>query len=127
MARILRPFTMLSVCLVASTVHAGGSIDEQARSLADHAITTEYLETHFDAAEKELRQALVVCGPSGCAPEVVAEIHRNLGVVYFIGMGRAKDAKAEFAEALKADPKVALDRDLATPEVEAAFAEVASS
>jgi hypothetical protein len=127
MARPLRPLTLLSLCLVASPAHAGGSIDAQASSLADHAITTEYLETHFDAAEKELKQALMVCGPSGCSAEVMAEIHRNLGVVYFVGMGRAKEGKAEFVEALKADPQIALDADLTTPEVEAAFTEAASS
>src|SRR4051794_29802092 len=121
MARLPRSLVLLSLWLVASPANAGSSIDDQALSLAEHAITTEYLETHFDAAEKELRQALVVCGPSGCSAEVMAEIHRDLGVVYFVGMGRAKDAKAEFAEAFKADPKVALDVDLTTPELEAAF------
>src|SRR5260221_9199822 len=116
MARPLGSLLVLSLCLVASPAHARGSIDEQALALADHAITTEYLQMHFDGAEKELRQALVVCGPSGCSPEVVAEIHRDLGVVYFVGMGRAKEGRAEFTEALKADPKVALDADLTTPE-----------
>jgi hypothetical protein len=128
-----RPVTALSslsllssLWLAASPAAARGSIDEQALNHSEHAMTTEYLETHFEAAEKELRQALALCGPNGCAPETVAEIHRDLGVLYIVGMGRVPAGKAELEEALKTDPKVALDPDLTTPELDATFAAVAA-
>src|SRR5260221_3506758 len=42
-------------------------------------------------------------------------------------MSRSDAGKAELAEAFKADPEVALDPDLTTPEVETAFVTVAVS
>lgn len=116
-----------SLWLAASPAGAKGTIDEQALAHAEHAMSTEYLETHFESAEKELKQALAICGPNGCAPETVAELHRDLGVLYIVGMGRVPAGKTELEEALRTDPKVTLDPDLTTPELDATFAAAAAS
>src|ERR1019366_6942837 len=48
-------------------------------------------------------------------------LHCDLGVIDF-ALQRPDDARAEFAEAVKQDPGVALDHDLSTPALERAFA-----
>ena len=57
----LSSLSLLASWLVASSASALGYIDTQALNLADHAMTTEYLQMHFDAAEKELKQARCSC------------------------------------------------------------------
>jgi hypothetical protein len=48
-------------------------------------------------------------------------VQRDLGVVLIMGLGRLDDGKKAFAEALKADPDVGLEKALTTPEIEQAF------
>jgi hypothetical protein len=123
----LSSLSVLASWLAASPAGALGYIDQQAQNLADHAMGTEYLQMHFDAAEKELKQALMLCGPGACAPEVVGRVHRDLGVIYIVGMRRTAAGKAELTAALKADPAVTLDPDLTTPELDAAFKAAAAA
>jgi hypothetical protein len=123
----LSSLSILASWLAASPASALGYIDQQALNHADHAMSTEYLQMHFDAAEKELKQALMLCGPGACAPAVVARVHRDLGVIYFVGMRRVAAGKAELTAALKADPAVTLDPDLTTPELDAAFKAAAAA
>ena len=123
----LSSVSILASWLAASPASALGYIDQQALNHADHAMGTEYLQMHFDAAEKELKQALMLCGPGACAPEVVGRVHRDLGVIYLVGMRRTAAGKAELTAALKADPGVTLDPDLTTPELDAAFKAAAAA
>jgi hypothetical protein len=58
---------------------------------------------------------------------VVAEIHRDLAVVYIAGENKVDEGKAEFIAAVTADPTIELDKDLATEAVQAAFQEVKAS
>jgi hypothetical protein len=95
--------------------------DAAATKLADDAINNDYLATNFAAAEKKLKSAIALCGANACSAQTRARLHRDLGVVYVAGMSRADDGTKEFVEALKADPNVALEKDLTTPEVEKAF------
>jgi hypothetical protein len=95
--------------------------DAAAVKLAEDAINVDYLATNFAEAEKKLRRAIALCGTSACSNQVRARVHRDLGVVLVAGLNRPDDGKAEFGEALKADPTIALDKDLTTPEVDAAF------
>jgi hypothetical protein len=95
--------------------------DAAALELAKQAIGTDYLGTNFAAAEQKLKKALQLCGASSCSPAVVARIHGYLGLVYVVGLGKGEEGKASFVLALQADPTLALDADLSTPEVEAAF------
>jgi len=98
--------------------------DAAAMKLYRDAIESDYLGMQFGAAEKKLKQAIALCGASGCAPGVVAQLHRDLGVVYLAGNKRPDDARTEFATALKIDPALTLLKDLATPEAAQLFAEV---
>jgi hypothetical protein len=98
-----------------------GPRDAAATKLADDAINNDYLATNFAEAEKKLRSGIKMCGGNACSAQTVARLHRDLGVVLVAGMNRPDDGKKEFGEALKADPNIALEKDLVTPEVEAAF------
>lgn len=98
--------------------------DAEALALAKEAIESDYLATRFQDAEGKLLRAIELCANDACSPAVRAQLHRDLGVVYLGGMSRAEDAKGQFAAALKLDPVVALNPDLASEEIQAAFDEV---
>jgi hypothetical protein len=97
--------------------------DQAALELAKKAIESDYLGTKFAEAKKKLDQALALCGPKSCSNAVVARLHRDLGVVHIGGFTKPDEGKAEFVAALKADPTIALDPDLTSEEVQAAFNE----
>ena len=63
-----------------------------------------------------------MCGANNCSPKILAQLHCDLGVVYFVGAKKTDDAKAQFAEALKADPTAAIAKALTSPEIEQVFA-----
>jgi hypothetical protein len=50
-------------------------------------------------------------------------LHRDLGVVQIGGQIDKEKGIQNFVEALKIDPKVELDKDLRTKELDAAFAD----
>jgi len=118
-------YTLLVFVFCCASFFARGAMaepnDEAATELAKQAIEVDYLGTKFAAAKKKLEQALALCGPKSCSNNVVARLHRDMGVVYVGGMGKPAEAKAEFAAALKADPSVVLDSILASEEIQAAF------
>jgi hypothetical protein len=95
--------------------------DAAALKIEKDAIYNDYLATKFADAEKKLKQALDLCKADACGAKVVAQLHRDLGIVYTVGIKKPADAKREFALAFKADPAVTLIKDLTTPEIEAAF------
>src|SRR5882724_11542348 len=103
----------MSIPFASSPLHAAPK-DAAALKLADDAINGDYLATNFAEAEKKLRKAIALCGASACTAQVRAQVHRNLGVVLIAGLNRALDGKAEFVEAIKADPTVGLEKDLTT-------------
>jgi len=100
---------------------AGAPKDTQALKLDDDAINIDYLATKFGDAEKKLKLGLTLCSkPDACSPNVVAQLHRDLGIVYVVA-SRPDEAKAQFVDALKADPSTRLPKELATPEIEQVF------
>jgi hypothetical protein len=109
--------------LLASGVAHAEPKDKAALDLAKQAIEVDYLGTNFAAAEKKLTQALALCKGNACSAKVRAQVHRDLGVVDIAGLKKVDEGKKNFVEALKADPSIVLDQDLATPEVQAAFDE----
>ena len=119
----LRWLVMLSFVgvLLSPSLANSAPKDAAAIKLADDAINNDYLATNFADAEKKLRSAVTMCGANNCSAQTRGRLYRDLGVVLIAGMNRAEDGKKAFAEALKADPNVALEKDLTTPEVEAAF------
>jgi hypothetical protein len=113
----------LSVLVAWTSAAIAGSNDSSALKLREQAIYVDYLATNFKDAEAKLVAALASCsdGPS-CDPKVVSRIECDLGAVLFNDQKMA-DARAHFSLALKQDPSVAIDDDLASPEMERAFAE----
>jgi hypothetical protein len=94
--------------------------DAQALKLDDDAINNDYLATKFGDAEKKLKQGIAICGKGACSPNVVGQLHRDLGIIYVVA-SRPDEAKAQFVEALKVDPSTALPKELTTPEIEQVF------
>jgi len=107
--------------LLAPSIAAAGPKDAAATRVADDAIKNDYLALKFNEATKKLRGALAACGASGCSAQVLARLHRDLAVVLIAGLNRAAEGKKEFMAALKADPRISLDKDLTTPAIEKAF------
>jgi hypothetical protein len=107
--------------LFSSPNAAAAPKDAAAMKLADEAINRDYLAANFTEAEKKLRQAIAMCAGSQCIPIVLGRLHRDLGVVLIAGLNRLEDGKQELAEAIRADPDVALEKDLTTPEIDQVF------
>jgi hypothetical protein len=122
-SRFLFPAALIAVSASLATVASAQSKDAQAKKLEVQAMDEDYLATNFAAAEAKLQQALKLCGPKGCSPQVAARLHVSLATVLGGGENKLEEAKAEFLEALKIDPTVKLDKDLTTPELQFTFDE----
>jgi hypothetical protein len=122
--RVPHPFLLTGlaafVILIASRALAAPK-DNAALKLDDDAIFNDYLATKFTDAERKLKQAVALCGRNSCSPSVLAQVRRDLGIVYVV-TGRTDEARAQFAEALRLDPATSVPKDLATPEIQAIFA-----
>ena len=114
-------FSFFAAFHLALPVARAAGKDAAATKLADDAINNDYLATKFADAEKKLRKAISLCGANACEATLRARLHRDLGVVLIAGLNRADDGKAEFAEAIKTDPNIALVKDFASPEIEQAW------
>jgi hypothetical protein len=110
----------LAVVLFGETAHADAKADA-ARALQKHAMEEDYLASDFAKAQEKLERALATC--ESCPPPLRATIMRDLGVVAIGGGGDRARGVDRFAEALRTDPNVALDKDTKNKEIEAAFAE----
>jgi hypothetical protein len=98
--------------------------DAAALALRKDAIYDDYLATRFVDAETKLLKALSMCdGPSDCEIITRARLHLDLGVIEF-ALGNAREGRQHFASAVHKDPKVAIDHDLSTPELEKELAAV---
>ncbi len=107
--------------LLVPSVALAGPKDKQATTLANDAMQTEYVGTHFKKAEQKLKKAITLCGASNCAYDVVGRLHRDLAIVYIAGLKQNGKGKAELKKAIEANPDLPLDNDFATPEVRKAF------
>jgi hypothetical protein len=121
--RVPHPFllTGLAAFVLLTASHAlAAPKDNAALKLDDDAIFNDYLATKFTDAERKLKQAVTLCGRNSCSPSVLAQVRRDLGIVYVV-TGRTDEARAQFAEALRLDPATSLPKDLATPEIQQVF------
>jgi hypothetical protein len=98
--------------------------DDVATKLDEDAIDNDYLAMKFPDADRKLRQAIAICGRTGCSPGIIAQLHRDLGIVYVVTK-RVDDGKSQFAQALQFDASTAIPKELTTPEISAAFTSVA--
>jgi hypothetical protein len=107
-----------------ATVAPTKAAEKRAAALAAEAMGKDFLNVAYVPAEKKLRQAIQLCAQKDCSVPFAARLHRDLGVLYIIGLNRVEPGKDEFMAALVADPTVAISQDMNTPEVEAAFLEI---
>jgi hypothetical protein len=123
--RPLRSFSVFAAMSLAtlglSAIADAAGKDKEAQKLITKAMDEDYLGTDFAKAQKKLEDALKLCGKDQCAPEVVGKIHVALGTVLGLGLNKMPEAQAEFALALKADPKATLDASYQNPDLTKAF------
>src|SRR5258708_4593234 len=113
------------LALVGSSPSAGAAPkDDLATKMNQDAIDNDYLAMRFPEADRKLRQAIAICGKTGCSPNVTAQLHRDLGIVYLVS-NKPDDGKAQFAQALQLDASTTIPKDLSTPEINAAFKDAA--
>ncbi len=105
---------------------SGFTRDRSARKMIKRAIDELYLRVQIDEAEHVLLGTVEAC-MDRCRPATLALAHMYLGIVRGSGRGDADGARKAFEAAFAEDPKVELDRDLATDEMVAVFAEVESA
>src|SRR5439155_15376204 len=111
---------VLAALFAAGVAIAAAPKDEIAQKLGQDAIDNDYLAMKFPDADRKLREAIAICGRTGCSPSVAAQLHRDLGIIYVV-IKRLDDGKAQFAQALQIDPSTAIPKELSTPDVAAAF------
>lgn len=100
-----------------------GDAGEVAKALQKKAMEEDYLSTEFTKAADKLEKAIAQCGADQCSAGLRARLRRDLGVVQIGGAIDREKGIGNFAEALKLDPAVALEPDIKTKDLEAAFAE----
>lgn len=101
-----------------------GRLDVPAQGKIDEAINVHYLATDFVKAEQLLAGTINACG-NQCSAPVIAKAWMYIGIIRGVGNQNLKGAKEAFRNAVNAYPGVTLDTDLATPEVQNAFNEMA--
>lgn len=96
-------------------------VEAAAKALQKKAIQSDYLGTDFAKARAKLEKAIADCGTDKCGAPLRAQLQRDLGTVLVGGAVDVAAGVKAFAEALKLDPKIELDPDLKTSEIEKAF------
>ncbi|MBL8682614.1 MAG: hypothetical protein JNK05_25825 [Myxococcales bacterium] len=97
-----------------------GAQDDRARE-ALRSAQEAYQNLDLDGASARVREARRRCGRNGCSPRVVAEIAVMDGVIAVGGRNDQDAGLRAFSEAVRSDPRVAIDPTIATPEINAVF------
>lgn len=115
-------FVILGGSLTATTASAADpKVEAAAQAMQKKAMGEDYLATDFAKAKDRLDKAIASCAGDKCGTTVRAALLRDLGVVLLGGnLDKVKGNEA-FIEAIKLDPKIALDPDVKTKELENAF------
>jgi hypothetical protein len=108
---------------VARPAFADAKTEAAAKGLQKKAMDEDYLATEFAKAQDKLDKAVAACGADKCSAPLRAQLHRDLGVVQIGGQLDKEKGIGNFVAAIKADPTIALDPDLRTKDLDAAFAE----
>ncbi len=114
---------VLSSLSMTRPAFADAKTEATAKALQKKAMDEDYLATEFAKAAEKLEKAVAACGTDKCSPAVRAQLHRDLGVVQIGGQIDKEKGIANFVSAIKTDPATALDPDLRTKDLDAAFAE----
>jgi len=110
----------LVVALFTLPALAQYSRDSGASQKIDEAVNNHYLMMELDKAESTLKGVVQSCEDK-CSPGMVAKAWMYIGIVRGSGKNDLSGASEAFATAQSIDPKVQLDRDLASPETQATF------
>lgn len=112
----------LALFFVAPNALAQNAKAEASASALQKKAMDDYLQTDFNKAQDKLEKASKTC-EGKCGPGLRARLFRDLGVVQIGGAIDKEKGINNFVEALKIDPGVALDPDIRTKDLDAAFAE----
>lgn len=112
-----------AVLVTAPGAHAQNKAEGTAKALQKKAMEEDYLATEFTKAQDKLEKAIAQCGTDKCSPTLRAHLKRDLAVVQIGGGIDKEKGIANFVEAIKLDPTIALDPDIKTKDLEQAFAE----
>jgi len=113
----------LSSLFVTRPAFADAKTEATAKALQKKAMDEDYLATEFAKAAEKLDKAVAACGTDKCSAALRAQLHRDLGVVQIGGQIDKEKGIGNFVAAIKTDPATALDPDLRTKDLDAAFAE----
>lgn len=114
----------LALALSTATASAqNAKVEASAKALQKKAMDEDYLATEFAKGQDKLEKALAACGTDKCSAPLRASLKRDLGVVQIGGQLDKEKGINNFVEAMKLDPAVALDPDLRTKDLDAAWAE----
>jgi hypothetical protein len=114
---------LLSSLFVTRPAFADAKTEATAKALQKKAMDEDYLATDFAKAADKLDKAVAACGADKCSAALRAQLHRDLGVVQIGGQIDKEKGIGNFVTALKTDPATALDPDLRTKDLDAAFAD----
>jgi hypothetical protein len=107
-----------------SGIALGAPHDDVANKLIKKAMYEDYVETNFAESGKKLEEALALCQSQfDCSSTVRARILCDLGVVEF-ALQRQDEGRGHFARAVLEDPKVAIEPDFSTPDLQRELAAV---
>jgi len=113
----------LALALGVLPASAQNKVETAAKALQKKAMEEDYLATEFTKAQDKLEKAVAQCGADKCSGTVRSQLRRDLGVVQIGGQIDKEKGITNFMEAMKADAAVALDPDLRTKDLDAAWAE----
>lgn len=98
----------LALASVASTGHADGKTEGEAKKLQSEAMDIDFLGLDYAKAKDKLQKALKKCGKDKCGKPVLAGLHRDLGIVQ-INAGESGDK--ELGAAFANDANVSIGKD----------------
>jgi hypothetical protein len=98
-------------------------VEATAKALQKKAMDEDYLATEFVKGQDKLDKAIAACGADKCSANLRAQLKRDIGVIQIGGQLDKEKGIGNFVEAIKLDPAIALDPDLRTKDLDAAWAE----
>ena len=124
-----RLFVSLSIAVLSLTLPTqlafaqNAKVEAAAKALQKKAMDDDYLATEFAKGQDKLNKAITSCGADKCSAALRATLKRDLGVMQVGGQLDREAGINNFVEAMKIDPNVALDPDLRTKDLDAAWAQ----
>ena len=108
---------------MAAAQPAGANPDKEALKMAKSAILKEYVRRKYDRAKDQMQEAVKYCKKKQCSDQTKARLYRDLGVVFAGGFKDKKRGLVAFEMALKLNPKITLDKRVATWKLRQLFKE----